>query len=196
MCGLLISIIKIKIPRCSRNKHKLETGGMKPNLTYFHPTMEPHPTQNMSTTVCIPVIIIRSSFSPTVTFTLPCILEQTINFIMNETGKVKRKYLSLRHLVKGVKRIAFSIFSKDGFKIHFAGVGIKSKSSSGKFRGKQISQLQHSLRYYIIQIGRKTEVVGVNTLLPTTSRVDFMANILLLIRILMKYKQLEYEVIY
>jgi len=32
--------------------------------------MDPHVTQNMSTTVCHPVIIIRSSFSPTVTFTL------------------------------------------------------------------------------------------------------------------------------
>lgn len=39
-------------------------------LTYFHPTIDPQPTQNMSTTVCIPVIIIRSSCSPTLTFTL------------------------------------------------------------------------------------------------------------------------------
>lgn len=41
-------------------------------LTYFHPTIEPQPTQNISTTVCNPVIIIRSSSSPMVTFTLLC----------------------------------------------------------------------------------------------------------------------------
>lgn len=40
------------------------------NLTYFHPTIDPHPTQKMSATVCIPVIIFLSSFTPTETFTL------------------------------------------------------------------------------------------------------------------------------
>lgn len=44
---------------------------MPPALTYFHPTFDPHPTQKMSATVCSPVIIILSSLSPTVTFTLP-----------------------------------------------------------------------------------------------------------------------------
>jgi hypothetical protein len=40
------------------------------NLTYFHPTMDPQPTQKISETVCIPVIIMRSSFTPGVTLTL------------------------------------------------------------------------------------------------------------------------------
>ncbi|KAL3834849.1 hypothetical protein ACJIZ3_009585 [Penstemon smallii] len=39
-------------------------------LTYFHPTLEPQRVQNISATVCSPVIIILSSFSPTVTFAL------------------------------------------------------------------------------------------------------------------------------
>lgn len=43
---------------------------MPHNLTYFHPTIDPHPTQKMSATVCNPVIIILSSLSPEVTFTL------------------------------------------------------------------------------------------------------------------------------
>ena len=40
------------------------------NLTYVHPTIDPQPTQKMSATVCSPVIIILSSFSPRVMFTL------------------------------------------------------------------------------------------------------------------------------
>jgi len=39
-------------------------------VSYFHPKIDPHPTQKMSQTACIPVIIILSSISPTVTFTL------------------------------------------------------------------------------------------------------------------------------
>jgi hypothetical protein len=40
------------------------------NLTYFHPTISPQPTQKISETEYIPVIVMRSSFSPTVTLTL------------------------------------------------------------------------------------------------------------------------------
>lgn len=39
-------------------------------LTYFHPTTEPHRTQKISATTWDPVIIILSSVSPRVTFTL------------------------------------------------------------------------------------------------------------------------------
>lgn len=39
-------------------------------LTYFQPTIDPQRTQYMSATVCIPVVIILSSFSPNDTFTL------------------------------------------------------------------------------------------------------------------------------
>lgn len=41
-----------------------------PVLTYFHPTIDPHPTQKISATVCIPVIINLSSILPEETFTL------------------------------------------------------------------------------------------------------------------------------
>jgi hypothetical protein len=44
--------------------------GIKAVVTYFHPRMDPQVTQKMSQTVCRPVVIIRSSFSPTFTFTL------------------------------------------------------------------------------------------------------------------------------
>lgn len=40
------------------------------DLTYVHPTTDPHLTQKMSATVCNPVIIILSSLTPTVTFAL------------------------------------------------------------------------------------------------------------------------------
>lgn len=40
------------------------------NLTYFHPTIDPQPTQKMSATVCNPVIINLSSFTPKETLTL------------------------------------------------------------------------------------------------------------------------------
>ena len=45
-------------------------GALPRNLTYFQPTINPQPTQKMSATVCNPLVIILSSFSPTETFTL------------------------------------------------------------------------------------------------------------------------------
>lgn len=57
------------------NQEEKEKQKITLDLTYFQPIIEPQPTQNMSTTVCNPVIIIRSSCSPTVTLTLPCIME-------------------------------------------------------------------------------------------------------------------------
>lgn len=59
--------------RMQHNKNKkqsIELQVFEQDLTYLHPTSEPHRTQNVSTTVCTPVIIILSSFSPVVTFTL------------------------------------------------------------------------------------------------------------------------------
>jgi hypothetical protein len=41
-----------------------------PSLTYVQPTCDPQPTQKMSATVCIPVIICLSSDSPIETFAL------------------------------------------------------------------------------------------------------------------------------
>ncbi|MFS7976960.1 hypothetical protein Hanom_Chr10g00898521 [Helianthus anomalus] len=58
--------------------------------------MDPHPTQNMSTTVCIPVIIIRSSFSPTVTLTLETsrIFEAGLRKNIGIKAKVKTRTLT------------------------------------------------------------------------------------------------------
>lgn len=78
---------------------------MNMKLTYFHPTIEPHPTQNMSTTVCIPVIIIRSSFSPTVTFTLQCAKEE--QDIIHTIGSSKHEALDVMMVsTKSVPKVA------------------------------------------------------------------------------------------
>lgn len=65
----------IETKLCSTSGHQKIPNISASHLTYFHPTIDPHPMQNMSLTVCIPVIIIRSSLSPTVTFTLSNIRE-------------------------------------------------------------------------------------------------------------------------
>lgn len=61
--------------RFENQKVKKESKKETEDLTYFQPRIEPQPTQNMSTTVCNPVINIRFSSSPTVTLTLRCIIE-------------------------------------------------------------------------------------------------------------------------
>jgi hypothetical protein len=64
--------------------------------------MDPQPTQKISETVCIPVIISRSSFTPDVTLTLP---EQTklMTNLQEYNSLEDRPTKNTRRLVKQIK---------------------------------------------------------------------------------------------
>ena len=72
MCSLLKETIQLTFRNTKHSKtHWILFKSFPFNLTYFQPTIDPHPTQKMSATTCSPVIILLSSFSPTNTFALP-----------------------------------------------------------------------------------------------------------------------------
>lgn len=55
--------------RCQLDTQEI-TKQLLQNLTYLNPTSSPHPAQKISEMVNVPVLVIQSSFPPTVTLTL------------------------------------------------------------------------------------------------------------------------------